>query len=483
MSVSDLLVPSIPYNTGFYNFAFFICHLFIDGHFRNGHILYDPNVFDDNLLNHIESVCPVQIPWLTTDITKSSSIPWKVNDRTDDILQLIFFDPHHMENDINQFKDHLTIYRVFILTPNVDGINLKTTTNEIEELDRSLGLKSLMVHYDSQNVHWIDDNGNLEEVFNDQHATQGHMNNDRFERLFDRTFGKFEQNYTICVKTFGVFEYEKDAVSLKPTFLHEQFYVANYLNASLGKSNVNMQFFPLDKVFKSLGDSVVVRKEPKYYKELSLEFEKTIETANALDYIQSSDCKKPIKLENLFSYRCKPKPNLILLHFQSLIVPNEKGTMTQSAYPFRSLKLMVIFVYGTDYTRQMNILMIPEAVQITAATIVFFMGSAAFVLSIIRRKLRLRRNGLILTLIETLVAFIGSGNMNMNHKFERYFFAIVLIMGFFMTSLYAGDLLDCIVQILNQKFTKLEQLKGFRTPIYVPGPMYTYKNYIVTSLK
>lgn len=140
--------------------------------------------------------------------------------------------------------------------------------------------------------------------------------------------------------------------------------------------------------------------------------------------------------------------------------------MTYSLYPYDSVKIMVLFVYGTDYTRQMNILLIPEAVQIVAALITLTMSTAALVLSVIRRKLRLRRGGLLTAFVDIWITFIGGGNLRVDHKLERYFYAILLTAAFFITSLFAGELLDCIVRILNQKITKLEQLKEIDAPIY-----------------
>lgn len=145
MVASSLFTLSFPNFSNFYHLAVFICNLFIDGHFWNGHILYDSNVFDVNLLNEIESVCPVYIQWLTTDITQLHSFTLRTGDQTDHIFQLIFFDPNHLEDKIGQITDYLTVYRAFILTSTVDGINLKAPTLMINQLDRRLSLKSLIV--------------------------------------------------------------------------------------------------------------------------------------------------------------------------------------------------------------------------------------------------------------------------------------------------------------------------------------------------
>lgn len=157
--------------------------------------------------------------------------------------------------------------------------------------------------------------------------------------------------------------------------------------------------------------------------------------------------------------------------------------MTYSLYPHGSMKLMIVFVYGTNFTRQMNILLIPEAVQIVAALITLFMSLAALVLSIIRRKLNLQRGGILSAFIDIFITFIGGGNSRMDHKWEKWFFSILLIAAFFITSIFAGELLDCFVRILNQKITKLEHLKGLNAPIYITPALHPYGPHIDELLR
>lgn len=279
MSGLDLLLPNHSSHTSFHNLALFICHLFIDGHFRNAHILYDPNVFDAHLLNEVDSVCPVQIPWLITDVTQPRSVLWQNDNRTDHILQLIFFDPNHLEDEIHQSKHHLTIYRAFIFTSDVDEFNLRAPITLVKELDRGLGLKSLIVQYKSENVQWNGENDDLGEIFDGKHTKQGEMKDNRHGNLFDRTFGKFEQNLSICIRSYA-FTKGKDAASITPTVEQEYLYMSNYFNATLDKSFVHMRFGRLDNIFEPQVDTVVLRRQRKYYKELSLKYEPT-ETTNA----------------------------------------------------------------------------------------------------------------------------------------------------------------------------------------------------------
>lgn len=283
MCGSSLLDSNISENPNFHSLVLFICHLLTDGHFRSGHILYDPNMFDDRFITQMESVCSVQIPWLWTDVTQAPASPWQASDSTDHIFQLIFFDPRRLPDEIDHSKSYFTIYRMFVFTSTLDEINLNT----INQLDQDLGLKSLIAQHDSENdlldVQWIGENGELERVFNDeQHeqTIQGHTSDNRFEHLFDRTFGMFEKDLTICIRSFGIFGRKQDAESFTPTFEHEFLYMSNYFNSTLDKSYVKMRFATLDKIYDSRIDSVVGRKERKYHKELSLKYE-PIEITNA----------------------------------------------------------------------------------------------------------------------------------------------------------------------------------------------------------
>lgn len=135
------------------------------------------------------------------------------------------------------------------------------------------------------------------------------------------------------------------------------------------------------------------------------------------------------------------------------------------------MEIRVIFVYGQDYTRHMNILLIPGYVQILSGVIMLFICLASIVLWIIRRKLELRRNDFVSAFIDTIIPFIGGGNVRMEHKWEKWFFAILLIGAFFITTLFAGDLLDCVYLILNQKITTFDQLAEMNAPIYIVPAM------------
>lgn len=144
------------------------------------------------------------------------------------------------------------------------------------------------------------------------------------------------------------------------------------------------------------------------------------------------------------------------------------GTMAYALYPYESHRVEVIFVYGDDSTREMKrISNIPVQIQILASLIGLFVILAAILLCIIRKKLNLRHHSILSTFIDVMITFTSGGNLQMRHKIERWFFGISLVGAFFISSLFTGDLLDCVYQVLHQRIDSLEQLARTDAPIYV----------------
>lgn len=135
-------------------------------------------------------------------------------------------------------------------------------------------------------------------------------------------------------------------------------------------------------------------------------------------------------------------------------------------YPFHSIELVAVFVYGNNFTRQMNILSIPDSVLMLIVLLVIFMNLSVIFLCIMRKKLKLRRNDIISSYVDVLIAFIAGGNLRIQHHWEKWFFGILLTAAFFITSLFASDLLYYVYRILNQKVSTFEQLTEIKAPIY-----------------
>lgn len=150
-----------------------------------------------------------------------------------------------------------------------------------------------------------------------------------------------------------------------------------------------------------------------------------------------------------------------LLSFQSI-----GESTTHRLYSYETVKLMVLFVYGTDFTRRMNIVFVPTSIQMMAVSIILFMSFAAFTLYLIRRKLQFHRNSVSLVAIDILIAFIGGGNLQMRHHVERWFFGILLLATFVINSLFVGDILSCFYRTLNEQISTFDQLTKINVPIY-----------------
>lgn len=172
-------------------------------------------------------------------------------------------------------------------------------------------------------------------------------------------------------------------------------------------------------------------------------------------------------MRNFFLRIKRLKEPTDILYFTSLLLSsqNDKGTLTYSLYPYNSEKIAVIFVYGVDFERQLNIWMVSGSDRSILVFIGIFVCLAAIILVMIRRKFELRY--VMSSFIDIIVAFIAGGSLHMRYKWERWFFGILLIAAFFIISLFTGDLLDCVIAILNQNINRFEQLAVLSTPIYV----------------
>lgn len=108
---------------------------------------------------------------------------------------------------------------------------------------------------------------------------------------------------------------------------------------------------------------------------------------------------------------------------------------------------------------------------------------AMLTLYIIRKKCKLPRNSLSSSIIDTLIAFIAGGNLRMRHKWERWFFGILLIGVFFTTSLFVGDLLDSVYRTMDQKIKTLNQLTELDSPIFIHSSLENHADQVEALLR
>lgn len=278
MPVSNALISSIPNIPNLYNLAVFICHLLIDGHFRSGHILYDPNVFDGHLITEINSICPRQFPWQTTDITQNSIRPWSYNENTDNIMQLIFFDPKTMPEKMARFYDHFIHYQIFIFST-IDEIDAEEPISMIKKLNPLLLLRlsTLVLHYNTENglIHiysipnmLTDDSGILgEPLVLDSKAIA--MRNQKTDTdhpdLFDRTFGNFGKRPPTRMSASGWNDGNHRLTEFNDN--PRKLFVTNYYYLILDAPYLEVSFInPHNLSVTSMNFKI---KQRKYYKELS----------------------------------------------------------------------------------------------------------------------------------------------------------------------------------------------------------------------
>lgn len=160
----------------------------------------------------------------------------------------------------------------------------------------------------------------------------------------------------------------------------------------------------------------------------------------------------------------------VALFFESYYLPSEtdKNMLAYHLYPYQTIKLTAIFVYGEDFTRQMSILSIPDSLRLMAILILIFFWMAALVLYSIRKKWKLSNANFLSSFIDTMVTFTAGGNLRMQHKFERWFFGVMLIGAFFISSLFVGEFLDKVYSVIHQKVNTLDEATEMNPPIYVP---------------
>lgn len=217
----------------FLNLSFLICNLFAGGHFKLVNILYHPHAFNDQFLVSIDSVCPFQIPKITQDISTNEIFPIERNQRTDNILQLIFQPIDQLMKHFDQIEKLITFYRIFIFTT--------STQFDLEKINSipsaNLSTSSLILIYNDLNDAlntYIWSNSSIKSVeLNDVRMNSNEMFNSVFSETASNRFliASFFYDIKLC-------EYESN-----PNFL--AFYVTRKwlrVIASIYFEQLNLSF-------------------------------------------------------------------------------------------------------------------------------------------------------------------------------------------------------------------------------------------------
>lgn len=264
MWLANLLVQNIP---NIQNLALLICHLFIGGSFRYGEILYDPHGFQDHLGTKVDSVCPVHIPWQQIDITRVTSSIRQLNERTDHILQLFFFDSKHPPQNVDKFIEHFTYYQVFVFLSN-NNIEMKESMKLVKKMS-TLNSNSVSVYCNTLNgsihIHLNNGQGEITEIDN------------KFT-LFDRLFGEYEKMQPTTIKANRLVKVT-NGHKVSQSFIRSEDFETNLLFTSLNVSYVNLTSFQYVNITLNTTQRVVPKKR-RFYKELSLEYD-AVDNSNA----------------------------------------------------------------------------------------------------------------------------------------------------------------------------------------------------------
>lgn len=132
-------------------------------------------------------------------------------------------------------------------------------------------------------------------------------------------------------------------------------------------------------------------------------------------------------------------------------------------YPHHDVELKVMLVYGVDLRRQGCI----TSIAFPIGWIALFVVSAASILFFIRVRARRQRNGFISSAFDIQIALFAGGNLRIEHKWERWFFGILLIGVFFLLSIVLNSpLYGCAISP-EQSVTTFSGLAKLKTPIYI----------------
>lgn len=145
--------------------------------------------------------------------------------------------------------------------------------------------------------------------------------------------------------------------------------------------------------------------------------------------------------------------------------------MTNPLNPFYTIKLNVLFVYGADFRREMNIMYIPMTIQQVSCFILLFVYWAGIILWIIRLEFDMPRNDLLSSLIDCYVPVYYIGHHRMQHNWEKWFFVVLLLGVFGISSMFSEILFKSVGHMLNGKVNTFRQVAEINSPIYTDSDL------------
>lgn len=172
--------------------------------------------------------------------------------------------------------------------------------------------------------------------------------------------------------------------------------------------------------------------------------------------------------------------NIIDLNFELdtvlMGVINDKSI---AVYPHKSEPLKVAFIYGTNFMQQRNGIIYNYSLLLLLNFVFFAMAPTA--LCFIRRKLKLRGNGLLSCTIDMIIIFVGGGRLRLMHKFEKWFFGIFSIAALFINAFGFQSTLYPSFLLPSQNIDTFEQLAAINPPVYI-GQSFVQHMEVVTDM-
>lgn len=154
-------------------------------------------------------------------------------------------------------------------------------------------------------------------------------------------------------------------------------------------------------------------------------------------------------------------------------------------YPYKPSKIRVVFVYATNAIRQrIYVDFLKFWLSANFSTVTISLLLSAGVLVFIRHRAGIRNDGIIVGYIEIMCVAIGGGSIRANHKWERIFFAILMVTLFFIVSIFMADFsMSSSIPDNLRNITSFEELAQQNVTFYIGSSLQHHKDVIVQMLR
>lgn len=158
--------------------------------------------------------------------------------------------------------------------------------------------------------------------------------------------------------------------------------------------------------------------------------------------------------------------NVIRFSLDSYSATKSSKSNQIATYPYSAIDLSIVFFYGADEKRKrVHIKTESETIFKILTEIISWVTAAVF--CYVRKRNRLRRNGLISSYIDVQTAIYGGGNLRLNHNLEQWIFSILFFGYFFLDILYYQIVIYPAFLIFDQSIKNFKELAVVNPLIYL----------------